>query len=94
MIGLGPSSELARPSTFGTGRTGDDRGEQYVRKPRASGQAQPGRSTPGRPDMPTAGPPVDDYQPPGSPQAPTTGEPPQGDMGRAGRMRRRQQEGQ
>jgi hypothetical protein len=69
MIGLGPTSELARPSQFGTGHTGTDRGGEYLRRPRASGQSQQlPDETAGRPSMPTTGPPVDDFQSPGGDQ--------------------------
>lgn len=65
MIGLGPTSELGRPSDFGTGHEGRDRGEQYLRRPRAHGEAQPREGNhPERPSMPMLGDP-DDYQSPG-----------------------------
>jgi hypothetical protein len=67
MIGLGPTSELARPSEFGTGHTGDDRGERYLRRPRAHGTSEQQPQRPGRhhPDMPTVEPDPLDFQSPG-----------------------------
>jgi len=68
MIGLGPTSELARPSDYGTGHEGTDRGTKYVRRPRAHGEAQQREGDyPERPSMPTIGD-AADFQSPGGDQ--------------------------
>jgi hypothetical protein len=64
-LGMGNESEIGRPSDHGTG-DGTDRGEQYVRRPRASGVSKQERQRPGLPHESAPGAPSpQDFQPGG-----------------------------